>query len=112
MIPPPIPAPTGLIVARTPEPAQAAQIRPMLMRSPVPAWRRRVPPGFIPPCQPILADRVPSGDGWLHELKHDGSGSTARDAATIGEGQKPELRSLTLVWRLLAIIAKRRTEEA
>ena len=23
------------------------------------------------PCQPILA-AVPAGDGWLHELKHDG----------------------------------------
>ena len=50
----------------------------MLMRSPVPAWRRRVPPGFIPPCQPVLADRVPSGDGWLHELKHDGFRIIAR----------------------------------
>ena len=50
----------------------------MLMRSPAPAWRRRVPPGFIPPCQPVLADRVPSGDGWLHELKHDGFRVIAR----------------------------------
>ena len=50
----------------------------MLMRSRVPAWRRRVPPGFIPPCQPVLADRVPSGDGWLHELKHDGFRDQAR----------------------------------
>jgi hypothetical protein len=29
-------------------------------------------PGFIVPCQPILAAQVPEGDGWLHELKHDG----------------------------------------
>ena len=50
----------------------------MLMRSPAPAWRRRVPPAFIPPCQPVLADRVPSGDGWLHELKHDGFRIIAR----------------------------------
>jgi len=50
----------------------------MLMRSPPPAWRRRVPPGFIPPCQPVLADRVPSGDGWLHELKHEGFRIIAR----------------------------------
>jgi len=21
--------------------------------------------------QPVLAEKVPSGDGWLHELKHD-----------------------------------------
>jgi ATP-dependent DNA ligase len=27
---------------------------------------------------PVLADRVPSGDGWLHELKHDGFRIIAR----------------------------------
>src|SRR5215212_1782734 len=54
----------------------------MLMRSPPPAWRRRVPPGFIPPCQPVLADKVPSGDGWLHELKHDGFQIIAHKTAT------------------------------
>ena len=43
----------------------------MLMRSPLARDRRR-PPGFIPPCQPVLADRVPTGAGWIHELKHDG----------------------------------------
>src|SRR5262245_37335057 len=31
-----------------------------------------VPPGFIHPCQPIVAKRPPSGPNWLHELKHDG----------------------------------------
>src|SRR3954464_4061186 len=34
--------------------------------------KRLRPPGFIVPCQPILARAVPAGDGWLHELKHDG----------------------------------------
>jgi ATP-dependent DNA ligase len=46
----------------------------MLMRTP-PRWvrpKRQLPPGFIVPCQPILARAVPAGDGWLHELKHDG----------------------------------------
>src|SRR3954453_24227855 len=43
----------------------------MLMRSPL-ARDRRQPPGFIRPCQPVLAATVPAGDGWLHELKHDG----------------------------------------
>ena len=45
----------------------------MLMRTP-PAGRpkRQLPPGFIVPCQPILARAVPAGDAWLHELKHDG----------------------------------------
>ena len=46
----------------------------MLMRTPT-RWarpKRLLPPGFIVPCQPILASTVPAGDGWLHELKHDG----------------------------------------
>ena len=46
----------------------------MLMRTP-PRWvrpKRLRPPGFIVPCQPIIARTVPAGDGWLHELKHDG----------------------------------------
>src|SRR3954463_13674630 len=43
----------------------------MLMRSPL-ARDRRQPPGFIRPAQPVLVATVPSGDGWLHELKHDG----------------------------------------
>ena len=46
----------------------------MLMRNPT-RWARPKllrPPGFILPCQPVLATKVPTGDGWLHELKHDG----------------------------------------
>jgi bifunctional non-homologous end joining protein LigD len=43
----------------------------MLTRSPLARDRRR-PPGFIRPCQPVLAPKVPADDGWLHELKHDG----------------------------------------
>ena len=30
------------------------------------------PPGFIQPCRPTVADRPPTGPGWVHELKHDG----------------------------------------
>jgi uncharacterized protein (UPF0261 family) len=44
----------------------------MLMRTPS-RWvrpKRQLPPGVVVPCQPTLADRVPDGDGWLHELKH------------------------------------------
>jgi uncharacterized protein (DUF736 family) len=43
----------------------------MLMRSGL-ARDRRKPPGFIRPCQPVLSAKVPIGDGWIHELKHDG----------------------------------------
>ena len=29
-------------------------------------------PGFIEPCCPMPRKEPPSGDGWLHEIKHDG----------------------------------------
>ena len=44
----------------------------MLLRS------RRVPSGFIPPCLPSLAERPPTGPGWIHEIKHDGFRILAR----------------------------------
>src|SRR5215203_3250910 len=46
----------------------------MLMRTPT-RWARPKllrPPGFIVPCRPTLAAKVPTGDDWIHELKHDG----------------------------------------
>src|SRR3954452_8004254 len=60
----------------------------MLMRTP-PRWvrpKRLRPPGFIVPCQPVLAPKVPEGDGWLHELKHDGSYHRIRRARRSGCG--------------------------
>jgi hypothetical protein len=32
----------------------------------------RRPSGFIAPCQPSKASRPPSGQLWVHEIKHDG----------------------------------------
>ena len=43
-----------------------------------PVRSRSKPPGFILPCQPALADRPPSGPGWLHEIKFDGYRVIAR----------------------------------
>src|SRR5215212_147442 len=46
----------------------------MLMRTAY-RWARPKlvrPLGFILPCRPVLAAKAPVGDGWLHELKHDG----------------------------------------
>src|SRR3954467_8052668 len=37
-----------------------------------PVRSRLKPLDFILPCQPALADRPPSGHGWLHEIKWDG----------------------------------------
>jgi bifunctional non-homologous end joining protein LigD len=33
---------------------------------------RTLPAGFIEPCLPTSSKRPPYGDGWLHEIKHDG----------------------------------------
>jgi ATP-dependent DNA ligase len=33
---------------------------------------RALPAGFIAPCLPTNAPQPPSGDQWLHEIKHDG----------------------------------------
>jgi bifunctional non-homologous end joining protein LigD len=37
-----------------------------------------LPPGFIPPCLPTKALQPPSGDAWVHEIKHDGFRVMAR----------------------------------
>ena len=39
---------------------------------------RHWPPGFVRPCQPVISLKVPVGDGWIHELKHDGFRIIAR----------------------------------
>src|SRR6266700_4191513 len=33
---------------------------------------RILPPGFVPPCLPTKTERPPSGELWLHEIKHEG----------------------------------------
>jgi hypothetical protein len=37
---------------------------------------------LIVPCQPTLAAEVAAGDGWIHELKHDGFGILVSRTAT------------------------------
>jgi bifunctional non-homologous end joining protein LigD len=34
--------------------------------------------GFVAPCLPTKTDKLPSGDLWLHEIKHDGFRVIAR----------------------------------
>ncbi|HEX5847371.1 MAG TPA: DNA ligase [Rhodoplanes sp.] len=41
-----------------------------------------LPLGFVPPCLPTRAPRPPSGDVWLHEIKHDGFRVMARKDGT------------------------------
>jgi len=46
---------------------------------------RSLPAGFIAPCLPTKADTLPSGEMWLHEIKHDGLRvSLARMATACG----------------------------
>src|SRR2546430_14136723 len=35
-------------------------------------FSRTLPAGFIAPCLPMKAPEPPSGEQWLHEIKHDG----------------------------------------
>jgi bifunctional non-homologous end joining protein LigD len=37
-----------------------------------------LPRAFVPPCLPTKAPQPPSGDTWLHEIKHDGFRIIAR----------------------------------
>jgi bifunctional non-homologous end joining protein LigD len=37
-----------------------------------------LPAGFIEPCLPTKADKLPSGGLWVHEIKHDGFRVIAR----------------------------------
>ena len=39
---------------------------------------RLLPAGFVPPCLPTKAQQPPSGEAWLHEIKHDGFRVIAR----------------------------------
>src|SRR5215469_2496478 len=43
---------------------------------------RALPAGFIAPCLPSSAPQAPSGDEWLHEIKHDGFRVIARKDGT------------------------------
>ncbi|HEY7242625.1 MAG TPA: DNA ligase [Xanthobacteraceae bacterium] len=49
---------------------------------------RALPAGFIAPCLPTSAPQPPSGELWLHEIKHDGFRVVARK-----EGKRVRLYS-------------------
>jgi bifunctional non-homologous end joining protein LigD len=54
----------------------------------MPSRLRPLPTGFIAPCLPTSAPQPPSGNGWLHEIKHDGFRVIARK-----NGQRVKLYS-------------------
>jgi ATP-dependent DNA ligase len=37
-----------------------------------------LPRSFVPPCLPTKAPQPPTGEAWLHEIKHDGFRIIAR----------------------------------
>jgi len=41
-------------------------------------YMRFLPARFVPPCLPTKALEPPSGEAWLHEIKHDGFRVIAR----------------------------------
>jgi hypothetical protein len=41
-------------------------------------YQRTDPAGFIAPCLPTKAPKPPTGQAWLHEIKHDGFRVIAR----------------------------------
>jgi bifunctional non-homologous end joining protein LigD len=48
------------------------------------------PLGFVPPCLPTKAPQPPTGDAWLHEIKHDGFRVIARkDGARVRLYSRP-----------------------
>jgi hypothetical protein len=56
---------------------------PVMRRSNMQDGLRAQPPaGFVTPCAPMLADRPPAGQSWVHEIKFDGWRMIARKAGT------------------------------
>jgi bifunctional non-homologous end joining protein LigD len=49
-----------------------------------------LPLGFVPPCLPTKTAQPPSGDAWLHDIKHDGFRIIARkDGARVRLYSRP-----------------------
>jgi hypothetical protein len=68
-----------------------------------------LPPGFVPPCLPTKASQPPSGDLWLHEIKHDGFQVVARedaDRVRLYSRHRVQAKGLALPLRALAGLAQ------
>ena len=78
--------------------------RPMSLR-----LRTRCSLGHTEPCLPSPAERPPSGDGWIYEIKHDGFRIMARRD---GAGVRLITRhgnDLAMAWRCSSLSAERAT---
>ena len=73
--------------------------------------QRTLPAGFIAPCLPTKTDKLPSGDRWLHEIKHDGLRVIARkDGARVRLYSRPGndlTRRFPLIVEMLARLRSR-----
>jgi bifunctional non-homologous end joining protein LigD len=56
---------------------RAGTIKPRAL-SRLPGARKAILPPFVQPSLAVLKERPPSGDGWIHEIKHDGYRIAAR----------------------------------
>jgi ATP-dependent DNA ligase len=56
---------------------------------------RALSAGFIAPCLPTSAPQPPSGEEWLHEIKHDGFRVIAREDGTCVKLYSPPGNDLT-----------------
>jgi ATP-dependent DNA ligase len=63
------------------------------------------PTGFIAPCLPTRTDKLPSGDQWLHEIKHDGFRVIARkDGARVKLYSRPGNDLTDVLWLIVHLI--------
>ena len=70
---------------------------------------RTFPAGFIAPCLPTKTDKLPSGDLWLHEIKHDGFRVIARkDGDRVRLYSRPATTTLSQRKRLIGTAPKSR----
>jgi hypothetical protein len=58
--------------------------RPLLSPAMLSLRPRALPAGFVAPCLPTTAPHPPSGEPWLHEIKHDGFPGSSRARMAIG----------------------------
>ena len=67
-----------------------------------------LPAGFIAPCLPTSAPQPPSGEEWLHEIKHDGFRVIARkDGASVRLYSRPGTGRFPLIVEALARLRPR-----
>jgi bifunctional non-homologous end joining protein LigD len=73
----------------------------------MPSLSRALPAGFIAPCLHSSAPQPPSGDEWLHEIKHDGFRVIARTRVKLYSRGNDLTDRFPLIVEALAQVAPR-----